>query len=85
MNRHLPTLGYISLSSKLRLGMLTTLLLAISRVLIVVVPASYSANPTSGSISEASPLVTWTGQIKPADGFSGLRGAKQRGRAKTST
>jgi hypothetical protein len=59
--------------------MLSTLLLAVFGVLILVVPASHSANPTSGSISEANPLVTWTGQIKAPTGSADCAGPNNAG------
>jgi|GEM_PF-2240562 len=79
MYRRLQNIKSAGLSFKLRLALLAMLGLAAGAALALVVPASYSATPTSGSISEANPITSWSGQIKPATGSADCGGPSNSG------
>jgi PKD repeat protein len=78
MYRRLQNSNLFSSSLRLRLALFAMLSLAACAVSMLVVPV-YSANPASGTISEATPLTTWTGQIKPATGSADCGGANNAG------
>src|SRR6266550_6266467 len=67
MYRRLQSSKLFSLSLRLRLALLAMLCLAACVASMLVVPASFSATPVSGTVSESSPTVTWTGAIMPAN------------------
>ena len=54
------------------LGMLCSL--AAIAAVVVLIPVTRGANPAAGSVSESSPRVTWSGQIKAPSGSSDCGG-----------
>src|SRR2546427_3174145 len=48
----------------------TLIILALLSITLVIVPVFYTATPTSGTVSESNPMVTWTGPVAPVSNGS---------------
>jgi hypothetical protein len=60
----------ISRVIRLRYALAALLSVSAMAAAVVIIPITRGANPASGGVSEASPLVNWTGQVKAPTGSS---------------
>ncbi|MDQ1637376.1 MAG: hypothetical protein QOF62_715 [Pyrinomonadaceae bacterium] len=67
MLRKLADTRKISAIMRLRYALAALLCVLVVAVAIVVIPITRGANPASGTVSEANPLVSWSGAIMAAD------------------
>src|SRR4051812_17154971 len=67
------------LSAKFRVAFVAVLSAALFALSVLVIPASYGANPAAGTVSAANPKVTWTGAVKPATGSADCEGPNNAG------
>src|SRR3954466_10625509 len=66
-------------STKFRIAVVATLCAAFFVISVLVIPTSYGANPTGGTISGSNTKVNWVGALKPATGSADCEGPDNTG------
>src|SRR5438309_8643314 len=79
MLRKLADSKTISTTTRLRYALAALYCVSAMALVILMIPVTRGANPASGTVSEANPRVTWTGQIKTPTGSSDCGGPNNSG------